>query len=709
MKKLFLFLSALLCLSTARADEGMWLLKLMEQQHLTDSLRKAGLKLAPEQLYSETATSLRDAVGIFGNGCTGEIISPNGLILTNNHCGFDFVHAMSTMQHNYLQDGFFAKKQGDELAVRGLTFTFVRRIEDVTEKVVKEAKEKGIDEYTMQSRAFLHPLSKRLLAVSDMKDVPGIRVRLVPFFGGNQFYLFFEQGFEDVRLVANPPQSVAQFGFNSDNWMWPRHNADFMVFRIYADANGNPAPYSEANRPLSTPKYLPISLKGVDADDYTMVMGFPGTTTRFLTASQIEMRTKTQNTPINMVGEVRLKAMKEMMNADPVLNLKLADEYMSQGNVVKNYGGMNESVRRRGLVEKRAASEVEFREWARRNGTPEYQNIIERIDAVTKQYADSLYDLYLYNYTFNRIGFNIMKPRLDMWLKAIEAKDEKRIQALGKGLYASLPHSADEIRVRRTLAEQTMPFWYKYRRLTPSPDCVPTAADVNPFLARLFTESLFADSVKFAKFLAKPNAKTLKKDPVYVLAGSMNDVISGLADALRNYNHAIEPLEKIYVRALCEKNNWTKAPDANFTLRMTYGHVGGYSPRDAVKYDFYTTLDGMLEKENPADPDYAIHPRLRQLYNAKDFGPYAREDGKLPTCFITNNDITGGNSGSPVMNADGELIGCAFDGNIESLSSDLEFDPEMQRCINVDVRYILWVLDNFGGSKYLFNELDLRK
>ena len=301
MKKLLgLFLALLVSCTWAKADEGMWLLKLMKQQHLEDSLRKAGLQLAPEELYNENGSSLRECIGIFGNGCTGEIISPEGLVLTNNHCGFGYVHAMSTLKDNYLQDGYFAKSRAEELQVPGLDFTFVLRIVDVTADVEKAAAKEKADEYTAQSQSFLEPLAEKLFKKSDLKKKKGVKVRIVPYFGGNQFYMFYEQVYTDVRLVANPPQNIAQFGFNQDNWMWPRHNADFMMFRIYAGEDGQPADYNENNQPLACNKYLPISMKGIEEGDYAMIMGFPGRTSRYLTSSEVHLRTQSQNFPINL-------------------------------------------------------------------------------------------------------------------------------------------------------------------------------------------------------------------------------------------------------------------------------------------------------------------------------------------------------------------------------------------------------------------------
>ncbi len=709
MKKILLLVALFLGFGNVRADEGMWLLKLMEQQHLADSLKKAGLQLSPAELYSENSPSLRSVVGISGNGCTGEVISPNGLILTNNHCGFGVVHAMSTLQHNYLQDGYFAKSQGEELRVPNLSFTFVRRIVDVTSYIEERAKAAGADTYRRQSQMFLMRATKALQDSSDLKDLKGLTTRIVPFFGGNRFYMFYEQRYSDVRLVANPPQNVAQFGFNSDNWMWPRHTADFAVFRIYADANGEPAEYATTNQPLKTSEFLPISLSGVEEQDYAMVMGFPGTTTRYLTASQIRLRTESQNAPINLVGEVVLAEMKAMMNADSALNLSLAQEYMSRGNVVKNYGGMNESVRQRGLVEKTKAKEVEFQRWANAQiSNPEYRDIIARIDKVCREYTDTLYDVSLFNSTFGQVLPAQVTPGLQQLAKAIEQKNEKNIQRNAKRVYEALTRDSKHQNVRQALSQKSLTYWFRNHRITPSPAGFASENDLAPYLHKIFNKSIFADSLRLAKFLAKPSLKTLENDPLYKLSESIAEVSKPLRAASLRYSRAISPLNTIYVRAICDQNNWTKAPDANFTLRMTYGHVKGYSPRNGVNYEAQTTLDGMIEKENPKDPDYFINSRLRQLYNAKDFGRYAREDGKLPTCFITTNDITGGNSGSPVLNAKGELIGCAFDGNIESLSSDLAYYPEMQRCIAVDIRFVLWTLDIFGGSKYLLNELEIR-
>lgn len=710
MKKI---LSLLLCLlagfGTAHADEGMWLLKLMKEQHLADSLKKAGLKLKPAELYSETGSSLRECVGIFGNGCTGEIVSGEGLVLTNNHCGFSYVHAMSTMEHNYLQDGYFAKNRGEELPVPDLDFTFVIRVADVTAQVDSAAAAKQVDVYTAQSQSFLIPLSEEFFAKSDLKDKAGMAVRIVPYFGGNRFYMFYEQAFPDVRLVVNPPQNIAQFGFNQDNWLWPRHNADFAMFRVYADANGNPAPYSAENKPLRTQKFLPISLKGVKEGDYTMIMGFPGRTSRYLTASEVKLRTQSQNFPINLAGEAQLNFMKALMDRDSVANLKLADEYMSLGNVVKNYGGMNESVKKTGLMGIKANEEKAFMDFAKRSGKAEYLNIISRIDSLVTAVEDSLHDYYLLNYTFGAMKFNVRTSVVDNYLNALEADSTEALATAAEALRKAQEMTAGvDLDFDRATVELLIPYWVKYNRLGLKP--LATDGNYNALIENVYTQSIFRSAEALEAFLAAPSADVLKNDPLYTFWKEFRQFAKdNFGEALHNYNVKRAELDKIYTRGLCEMYNWSKAPDANFTLRMTYGHVKGYSPRDAVKYDWNTVLDGMLEKENPKDPDYVMNEELRKYYISGNYGGYARKDGKLPTCFLSNNDITGGNSGSPVMNAKGELIGIAFDGNIESLSSDLRFNPALQRCINVDIRYVLFLIDTFGGSSYVLDEMEIRK
>ena len=702
MKKILLFAVAVLCSLVARADEGMWLLKLMEQQHLADSLRKAGLQLPPSQLYSETGSSLKDVVGIFGNGCTGEVVSPDGLIFTNNHCGFSYIHAMSSVEKNYLKDGFFAKSRAEELPTPNLTFTFVLAIEDVTAQVEAEARRLGIDKYTRQSYSFTSKMNSELRKKSKYAKLKGIESTLLPFFGGNQFYIIYMQEYTDVRLVADPPLNVAQFGGNSDNWVWPRQNVDWCAFRIYADKNGQPAPYSPQNVPLKRKNYLRISSKGIQEGDYTMVMGFPGSTSRFLTSEQVALRVNSINQPIVVAGWPVLDLYKKYMEKNDSIRLVLESTNMRLGNMVKNYDGMIKAVRNLKLIDEKRREEKRFQDFARQSGKPEYQTVVADINNLCKTYQDSIFDDNLLYATLGNIKYPASCRIMQQLLAALKANNRQDIHNFSESLLKSYNDQIENFTTDYVI-ERTrllLPIWEKNCRLPISRSLQVS----NPY--ELISQSIFASRKKLETFLANPSAETLTADPIYKMIKDI-DELSEKLEGTKHFKMAVQPLEKTYVRGLEEMYNNSKAPDANFTLRMTYGHVKAMKPRDGVLYDWRTTLKGMFEKEDSTNIDYIVHPRMRQLYEARDFGRYAREDGQLPTCFISNNDITGGNSGSPVMNAKGELIGLAFDGNIEALSSDLKFDPELQRCINVDIRYVLWILDKFGESKYLFNEMEI--
>lgn len=714
MKKVLLLCMALvMSLGGARADEGMWLLKLMEEQHLADSLRKAGLQLPPEALYNESAPSLRECVGIFGGGCTGEIVSPDGLVLTNHHCGFSYVHAMSGIGHDYMKDGYFAKSRAEELRTPDdLTFTFVLRVQEVTKEVGEAAKKAKADEYTAQSQGFLRPLADKLFKKSDLKKKKGVKVRIVPFFGGNRFYMFYEQEFLDVRLVANPPHNIGQFGGNSDNWMWPRQNADFAMFRIYADKNGDPAAYSKDNVPLKVKKFLPISLKGLNEGDYTMIMGFPGRTSRYLTAAQVKMRCESQNAPFVIAGNPLLKYYKELMDQSDELRLLLEDEYFSWGNTVKNFGGMNEAVEKIDLVGQKQAEEARFRAFAKQSGKKEYADVIDLIAKVCETYGDTLHDAGLFTITLALQNFQAPAGLVDDWAKAVKAGKEKDITAAKQALLAAVKFASPrDFAIDRGKLELLAPYFVKYKKLAAAPTYLEgkDAKAVVDYMHEVYTKSIFADSARLVKAVESKDVAALQGDLLYKLTDANYNYSMKLNTSLQKYGQQMAELNKIYVGGLCEMYDWSKAPDANFTLRMTYGHICDLKPRDAVRYDWKTVLDGMFEKESKTESDYFINERLRKLYEAKDFGRYARKDGKLPTCFLSNNDITGGNSGSPIMNAKGEMIGLAFDGNIESLSSDLKFNPALQRCINVDIRFVLFIIDKFGGASYVLDEMDIRE
>lgn len=576
----------------------------------------------------------------------------------------------------------------------------------------REAASQKADVYTMQSQAFLEPIAERLLKESDLHQKKGVEARIVPFFDANSFYIFFEQTYTDIRLVVNPPLNVAQFGGNQDNWVWPRHSADFAMFRIYADKDGQPADYSSANVPLRCKKFLPISLQGTEEGDYTMVMGFPGRTSRYLTASSIESRLNNTNRPVVLAGTEQLAFYKQEMDADPEVRISLENDNMMRGNVVKNYGGMIRSVQSRHLVEQKRQEEAEFRQWTRANGRTEFEGIIERLDSLEAATADTLFDSSLLRATLGQQSFYVSAKALNTCVEVLKSGNSTQWYVARKWMLGAYDMHASTANkdVDRRMMRRLIPIWQENARLACSRKLLPAATtDVDSYLENLYEKSAFKDRKSLDAFLDTVKLETFLADPFVAHWMAVQALqMEHMAPAMSRYSAKKVEFSRIYTRGICEMKGWTKAPDANFTLRMTYGHTCDLHPRDAVHFDWRTTLDGLFEKENPNDSDYVVNERLRQLYDSHDFGRYARKDGKLPLCFLSNNDITGGNSGSPVLNAKGELVGLAFDGNIESLSSDLQFDPELQRCINVDIRYVLFVIDKFGGSSYVLNELDVR-
>lgn len=719
MNKLKLFVLALFVLATsaAKADEGMWLLQLMQQQNSIDMMKKQGLKLEANDLYNPNGTSLKDAVGIFGGGCTGEIISPEGLILTNHHCGYGSIQQHSSVEHDYLTDGFWATSRDKELATPGLKFTFIERIEDITDLVNAKVAAKEITESESFTNAFLSKLAKELHSKSDLKDKKGIVPQALPFYAGNKFYLFYKKIYPDVRMVAAPPSSVGKFGGETDNWMWPRHTGDFSIFRIYADANGEPTEYAATNVPLKTPKHLPISIKGLNEGDYAMVMGFPGSTSRYLTVSEVKERMDASNAPRIKVRGARLAVLKEVMNASDKTRIQYASKYAGSSNYWKNSIGMNKAIIDNNVLGDKEAQEAKFAEFAKAQNNADYLSVVQKIDDAVAKTSPVKYQLTCLTEVFySGIEFGSPFQIMDQLKKALQEKNDSAVNAnieKLKAVYADIHNKDYDHEVDRKVAKALLPL---YAEMVPagSRPAIYTViekeykGDYNKYIDALYNNSILANQANFDKFLKKPTVKAIDNDMATAYSRAKYDQLSVLDEQLGDLPKELALLHKTYIRGLGEMKLPTPSyPDANFTLRLTYGNVKPYSPKDGVHYKYYTTTNGILEKENPDDREFNVPAKLKELIVNKDFGRYALPNGDMPVCFLSTNDITGGNSGSPVLNANGELIGCAFDGNWESLSGDINFDNELQRCINLDIRYVLFILEKLGGCGHLINEMTI--
>ena len=721
MKTFKTLMLALLCAITlpTHADEGMWLLQMMQEQHLIDRLKAQGLLLETEDIYSPNSVSLKDAVGIFGRGCTGEIISPDGLILTNHHCGYDAIQQHSSVEHDYLNDGFWAMSRQEELPTPGLTFRFVERIVDVTDKVNADIKSGKVKEEVTFTNNYLNGLAHAEMTQSDLNGKPGISAQALPFYAGNKYYVIFLKTYSDVRMVAAPPSSIGKFGGETDNWMWPRHTCDFSVFRVYADANGEPADYSPNNVPLKSKKHLAISLKGIEEGDYAMIMGFPGSTNRFLTQSEVKQRMTATNEPRIRIRGVRQEVLKAEMYASDKIRIQYASKYASSSNYWKNSIGMNKAIIDNKVLETKAEQEARFAQFAKETGNAAYAQIVNEIDALIEKANPIVYQYHCFNEILRSgIEFSIPSNNLDSLRAALVSKDKAGIEKYSEKLRIAFHHIHNkdyDHEVDRKVAKALLPLYAEMVEADQLPAFFATIqgrfkGDYNAYVDELYDNSIYASEANLNKFLKKPTVKAIDNDLMKAFIEAKYEIGNKLIKAYNEAHKGIDVLHKTYVRGLCEMYApEPKAPDANFTLRLTYGNVKPYDPKDGVSYKYYTTLKGVMEKEDPTNPEFVVPGKLKELYKAKDYGQYAMANGELPTCFLTTNDITGGNSGSPVINGKGELIGCAFDGNWESLSGDINFDHNLQRCIAVDIRYVLFIIDKFGGCKHLIDEMTINE
>ena len=700
---------------TAQADEGMWLLQLLKEQNSIDLMKKQGLKLEADDIYNPNGVSLKDAVGIFGGGCTGEIISPEGLILTNHHCGYSSIQQHSSVEHDYLTDGFWAMSRAEELPTPGLKFRFVHRIVDITDLVNAKVKAGEVGEYEAMTRPFLNKLAKEELEKSDLKGKPGIEPLALPFYAGNKYYLIYYKVYSDIRMVAAPPSSVGKFGGETDNWMWPRHTGDFSMFRIYADKNGEPAEYSADNVPLKTPKYLSISIKGLDEGDYAMIMGFPGSTERYLTAGEVRQMMTAQNQAMIDMRTVYLNVLKKYMSESDKIRIQYANKFAGSSNYWKNSIGMNKAIVDNNVLGTKAEQEKKFAEFAA--GKAEYEGVVGKIDAIVEKVTPIMRQyMYIAEGLSRTIEFGCPPAVMDKIKEAIETKNDSLMQVAKKQLeatYDDIYNKDYDKEVDRAIAKAMLPALAD--ALTP--DELPAfyqtiqdkyKGDYNAYVDDLFENSILSSRESLDKFLKKPSVKAIERDPATHYSRTKITKLNEVTKQLSEASEGIDLLHKAYVRGLNEmKLPVPSYPDANFTIRLTYGNVKSYNPKDGVHYKYFTTTDGILEKEDPENPEFVVPAKLKELIQKKDFGRYAMADGTMPVCFLTTNDITGGNSGSPVIDGEGNLIGCAFDGNWESLSGDINFDNNLQRCIALDIRYMLFILDKLGGCQHLINEMNI--
>lgn len=717
MKKFKLLLLALMCVAflPSKADEGMWLLQLMQEQHLADRMKAQGLLLEADDIYNPNRVSLKDAVGIFGGGCTGEIISPDGLILTNHHCGYGAIQQHSSVEHDYLTDGFWAKSRKEELPTPGLKFKFVERIVDVTDKVNNKVKSGEVKEEETFEYDFLKKLADEELKASDLNGKAGISAQALPFYAGNKFYLIYLKTYSDVRMVAAPPSSIGKFGGETDNWMWPRHTCDFSVFRIYADANGEPAEYNENNVPLKAKKHLAISLKGINEGDYAMIMGFPGSTNRYLTQSEVKQRMHSTNEPRIRIRGVRQDVLKKEMAASDKVRIQYASKYAGSSNYWKNSIGMNKAIIDNDVLGTKAAQEAKFAEFAKKQNNTDYAEVVKKIDDLVAKTAPLNYQYTCLRETFFgaiEFGSTLLSKTREALVEKNDSLVKVRIEAL-KETYDEIHNKDYDHEVDRKVAKALFPLYAEMIPAEQRPSIYKLIeqkykGDYNKFIDDMYDNSIFANRANFEKFIKKPTVKAIDNDLALQYCQSKYDLLEQLIGQLKDMDKELALLHKTYIRGLGEmKLPVPSYPDANFTIRLTYGNVKPYDPKDGVHYNYYTTTKGILEKENPEDREFVVPAKLKELIEKKDYGRYALPNGDMPVCFLSTNDITGGNSGSPVLNENGELIGCAFDGNWESLSGDINFDNNLQRCINLDIRYVLFILEKLGNCGHLINEMTI--
>ncbi len=717
MKKIFVSILLSITIFKASADEGMWLPMLLGQQ-VYDDMVKRGLKLSKEQLYSINKPSIKDAIIIFGGGCTGEIVSNEGLIFTNHHCGYGAIASASTVEKNYLKDGFYAYSKDQEIK-SSLTVQFLDRIVDVTNEV--EAGFKGLnwaDRVKKTAEVYKSITDK----VADPDN--GLAGRVYSMFRGNQFIMYVYKTYRDIRLVGTPAESIGKFGGDTDNWEWPRHTGDFSIFRVYADKNGKPAEYSTSNIPLKPKHFLPVSIKGYKDGDYAMIYGYPGGTNRYETSYGIKLKNEIENPSLVGLRDMRLKNMYQQMVKDPKVKLKLADSYAGIANYWKFFEGETKQLKKFNTYDAKVQSEQKFIIWAANK--PEYQNIFTEYKNNYEAWTPySKHRQYLNEGIFGSplVAFASSLQQVENAIDKKGGKEEvKKALAAVDIARSNFLVSEDLPSDERILAATAMMFYNDvdkaqhpdgiYQNIKREFGDLNDEATYKAWAKSVFANTMILNGAKWKEFMDNPELTVLQNDPAYSFASAF--VKNYNTKYAKNYSDFVNKnneLGRLYLKGIMEMNPGAVKkmyPDANFSMRVSYGSVKSYKPRDGVQYDYVTTSKGILEKYKKDDYEFDFPEKAIDLLKKKDFGQYKDKlKNDLITGFITTNDITGGNSGSPVLDANGNLIGLAFDGNYEALSHKIAFDKDLNRTINVDVRYVLWCIEKLGGAKNIINELKL--
>ncbi|HFK5526808.1 S46 family peptidase [Elizabethkingia anophelis] len=710
MKRLFLLLTFMVSFVQMRADEGMWLMMLIKRLNGVD-MQKEGLHLTPEEIYSVNNSSMKDAILQFGGGCTAEIVSPKGLIFTNHHCGYGAIAAASTPEKDYLTNGFWAKNNGEEISSKGLSVRFFVRMDDATKRITSKLNN---DMSADQRKAIIDAEIKAIQ--SENSENGKYTVVVKDFFKGNEFYYFVFQDFKDVRLVGTPPSSIGKYGGDTDNWEWPRHTGDFSVFRVYADKNGNPAEYSADNVPLKPKHHLPISLKGNKPGDFAMIVGYPGTTNRYLTSFGIEQMVSKDYPAWVEASKTAMDVMKKHMDKDDATRLAYASNYASVANYWKNRAGTIEAVYKNGTIGDKKEVEKKFQQWAEKaENKAVYGNVLANTDAYYKQISNRNIEKnygaqFQRNAKYIRNSFQI-GDALTSYMKqdaSAQAAMKPKLEAAVKQAYEGFNTQLE--------TEMLSQMASLYQSKVAADVASATVKSVNTSeLANIAQSSIFANATSVINFLNNPSAEKLANDKLYKFAAGYIGDNKVLAEKYAKTDEGFQKDSRLFMdglmKAMPEKKFY---PDANSTIRLTYGKIETLPKRadrdyTGIKQNYYTTMEGMIKKYKKGDEEFDLPQGLLDLYKKKDYGMYKDKDGQLHVNFLSNNDITGGNSGSPIIDGYGRLIGLAFDGNSEALSGDIVFEPKLQRTINVDVRYVLWVIDKFAGAKNLISELTLVK